>query len=302
MIHTIAAALLSTLLAQAPTDARQNRAPQTDQTVPAARGTRLVIENKAGEIVVRAWEKDAVRVQARHTSRAKINVRADASAIRIDAVSDKGPTGSIDYDINAPAWMPVKIEGQYDYVSVEGIQGEISVETVRGDIVLKNVSSAIAKTIEGAIEVDGGRGKLTLSSVNEEIKVAGATGEVVADTTNGEITLTRMEAVAVEVATVNGDVVYEGRFADRGHYSFTNHSGDIELVVPENSNVTFTVRAYSGEFTTALPLKGPDASQVRRGRRVSYTLGNGSAQVDVESFGGDIKLRRPGAARTTRDQ
>ena len=297
MIHTIAAALLSTLLAQAPTDARQNRAPQTDQTVPAARGTRLVIENKAGEIVVRAWEKDAVRVQARHTSRAKINVRADASAIRIDAVSDKGPTGSIDYDINAPAWMPVKIEGQYDYVSVEGIQGEISVETVRGDIVLKNVSSAIAKTIEGAIEVDGGRGKLTLSSVNEEIKVAGATGEVVADTTNGEITLTRMEAVAVEVATVNGDVVYEGRFADRGHYSFTNHSGDIELVVPENSNVTFTVRAYSGEFTTALPLKGPDASQVRRGRRVSYTLGNGSAQVDVESFGGDIKLRRPGAAR-----
>ena len=302
MIHTIAAALLSTLLAQAPTDARQNRAPQTDQTVPAARGTRLVIENKAGEIVVRAWEKDAVRVQARHTSRAKINVRADASAIRIDAVSDKGPTGSIDYDINAPAWMPVKIEGQYDYVSVEGIQGEISVETVRGDIVLKNVSSAIAKTIEGAIEVDGGRGKLTLSSVNEEIKVAGATGEVVADTTNGEITLTRMEAVAVEVATVNGDVVYEGRFADRGHYSFTNHSGDIELVVPENSNVTFTVRAYSGEFTTALPLKGPDASQVRRGRRVSYTLGSGSAQVDVESFGGDIKLRRPGAARTTRDQ
>jgi len=270
--------------------------------VPAARGTRLVIENKAGEIVVRAWEKDAVRVQARHTSRAKINVRADASAIRVDAVSDKGPTGSIDYDINAPAWMPVKIEGQYDYVSVEGIQGEISVETVRGDIVLKNVSSAIAKTIEGAIEVDGGRGKLTLSSVNEEIKVAGATGEVVADTTNGEITLTRMEAVAVEVATVNGDVVYEGRFADRGHYSFTNHSGDIELVVPENSNVTFTVRAYSGEFTTALPLKGPDASQVRRGRRVSYTLGNGSAQVDVESFGGDIKLRRPGAARTTRDQ
>jgi len=302
MIHTIAAALLSTLLAQAPTDARQNRAPQTDQTVPAARGTRLVIENKAGEIVVRAWEKDAVRVQARHTSRAKINVRADASAIRVDAVSDKGPTGSIDYDINAPAWMPVKIEGQYDYVSVEGIQGEISVETVRGDIVLKNVSSAIAKTIEGAIEVDGGRGKLTLSSVNEEIKVAGATGEVVADTTNGEITLTRMEAVAVEVATVNGDVVYEGRFADRGHYSFTNHSGDIELVVPENSNVTFTVRAYSGEFTTALPLKGPDASQVRRGRRVSYTLGSGSAQVDVESFGGDIKLRRPGAARTTRDQ
>lgn len=302
MIHGLITLALSALLAQAPADARQNRTPQTDQTVPAARGTRLAIENKAGEIVIHAWEKDAVRVQARHSSRAKINVRTDANVINVDAVTDRGPTGSIDYDISAPAWMPIKVEGQYDYISVEGVQGEISVETVRGDIVLKNVGSAIAKSIEGAIEVDGARGKLTLSSVNEEIKVTGASGEVVADTTNGEVTLTRMEASSVEVATVNGDVVFEGRLADRGHYSFTNHDGDIELLVPENSNATFNVRAYSGEFSTALPVKGPDSSQVRRGRRVTYTLGNGSAEVELESFGGDIKLRRPGSARTRRDQ
>jgi DUF4097 and DUF4098 domain-containing protein YvlB len=302
MIHTITAALFSALLAQAPADARQNRAPQTDQTVPAARGTRLAIENPAGEIVIHAWEKDAVRVQARHRSFTKINIRTDASVISVDAVSDKGPTGSIDYDISVPAWMAIKAEGPYDYISVEGVQGEIAVETVRGDIVLKNVGSAIAKSIEGAIEVDGARGKLTLSSVNEEIKVTGASGEVVADTTNGEVTLTRMEGNGVEVATVNGDIVFEGRLADRGRYSFTNHNGDIELLVAENSNATFNVRTYSGEFSTGLPVKGPDASQVRRGRRVSYTLGNGSAEVELESFGGDIKLRRPGAARTRRDQ
>ena len=301
MIQVVTAAVLSALLAQAPADNRQNRAPQTDQTVPAARGTRLAIENTAGEVVVHAWEKDAVRIQARHRSSAKINVRTEANMIRVDAVTG-GPVGSIDYDISAPAWMAIKVEGPYDYISVEGVQGEISVETVRGDIVLKNVGSAIAKSIEGAIEVDGARGKLTLSSVNEEIKVAGASGEVVADTTNGEVTLTRMEASVVEVATVNGDVVFEGRLADRGRYSFTNHNGDIELLVAENSNATFNVRTYSGEFSTGLPVKGPDASQVRRGRRVSYTLGNGSAEVELESFGGDIKLRRPGAARTRRDQ
>ena len=302
MIQVVTAAILSALLAQAPADNRQNRAPQTDQTVPAARGTRLAIENPAGEIVIHTWEKDAVRVQARHRSYTKINVRTDANVISVDAVSDKGPTGSIDYDISVPAWMAIKAEGPYDYISVEGVQGEISVETVRGDIVLKNVGAAIAKSIEGAIEVDGARGKLTLSSVNEEIKVTGASGEVIADTTNGEVTLTRMESSAVEVATVNGDVVFEGRLADRGRYSFTNHNGDIELLVPENSNATFNVRTYSGEFSTGLAVKGPDASQVRRGRRVSYTLGNGSAEVEVESFGGDIKLRRPGAARTRRDQ
>ena len=42
--------------------------PQTDQTVPATRGMRLIIDNSAGEVVVHAWDKDSVRVQARHST------------------------------------------------------------------------------------------------------------------------------------------------------------------------------------------------------------------------------------------
>jgi len=301
MVHALSAAILSTLLAQAPADARQSRAPQTDQTVPAARGTRLVIDNTAGEVVIHAWDRNAVRVQARHNTRAKINVRAATGVINVDAIAEKGPAGSVDYDINAPAWMAIKIEGQHNDVSVEGVQGEISVETVRGDIIMKNIGAAIAKTIEGAVEIDGARGKLTLSSVNEDIKVARAAGDVVAETTNGEVSLTAMTANNVEAASVNGDIIYEGTLASSGHYRFSNHNGDVELTVPDNSNATFNVRTYSGEFTTSLPVKGPDSSQVRRGRRVAYTLGNGSADVELESFGGEIKLRRAGAARTRRE-
>jgi DUF4097 and DUF4098 domain-containing protein YvlB len=301
MVHALSAALLSTLLAHAPADARQSRAPQTDQTVAAARGTRLVIDNTAGEVVLHAWDKDAVRVQARHNPRTNINVRAGTGIIAIDAISGKGPAGSVDYDLSVPAWMPIKIEGQYAYVNVEGVQGEISVETVRGDIVMKNIGAAIAKTIEGAIQIDGAHGRLTLSSVNDDIKVTGAAGEVVAETTNGEVSLTSMTSNNVEVTSINGDIVYEGTLASSGHYSFSNHSGDVELTVPDNSNATFTVRTYNGQFTTSLPMKGPDSSQVRRGRPVAYTLGNGSADVELESFGGDIKLRRAGAARTRRE-
>ena len=301
MICTLTAALLAAQLAQAPAPARQDRPPQTDQTVPATRGTRLVIENRAGEVVVHAWEKDALRVQARHNARVKINVRNNAGTINVDSETNGG-VGSIDYDISAPAWIPIKIEGHFNYVGIDGVQGDISIETVRGDVVLKEVGSAIVKTIEGEIQIDGARGKLTLSSVNDNVTVSGAHGEIVADTTNGDITLTRSEATSAEVTTVNGEVVYEGTLADRGHYSFANHNGDIELTLPETADATFNVRTYNGEFITSLPVKGPDPSQVRKGRRVSYTLGNGSADIELESFGGDIKLRRAGAGRTRRDQ
>jgi hypothetical protein len=49
-----------------------------------------------------------------------------------------------------------------------------------------------------------------------------------------------------------------------------------------------------------VPVKGPDPSEVRRGKRVSYTLGNGSAEVELESFDGEIKLRRAAASRPRR--
>jgi DUF4097 and DUF4098 domain-containing protein YvlB len=301
-MHTAVALLLYTLAAQSPGEARHGRAPQTDQTVPATRGSRLVIDNYAGEVVVRTWDKDSVRIQARHNSRTKVAVHTTPTAITLEATSISGPNGSVDYEITAPSWMTMKIEGQYDFVTIEGVQGEVSVETVRGDIVLKNGGAATAKTIEGEIQIEGARGKLTLSSVNEDIKVTGASGDVSAETTNGSITLERMESANVEVATVNGDVAYDGAVAARGRYAFTTHNGDILMTIPESSNATFNVRTYNGEFGTSLPLKGPDASQVRQGKRVTYTLGSGSAEVELESFGGEIRLRRAGGGRTRRDQ
>ncbi len=291
-LATIALACALTAQAHGTAESRQNRAPQTDQTVAVSRGARLAIENYAGEVVIRAWDKDAVRVQARHSARTKVDVHTDASTISIGAASSGKSNGSIDYEITAPGWMSLKIEGQYDFVTVEGVQGEVSVTTVRGDIVLKNIGSVTAKTIEGSIEVDGARGKLALSSVDEDIKVSGASGDLSADSTNGSITLVRIESTNVEITTVNGDVTYEGQLPAKAHFAFSTHDGDITMTIPESANATFNVRTYSGEFGTSVPVKGPDASSVRRGKRVTYTLGNGSAEVELESFGGDIRLRR----------
>ena len=64
------------------------------------------------------------------------------------------------------------------------------------------------------------------------------------------------------------------------------------MILPENTNATFTVRTYNGDFSSNLPTKR--VGEVRRGRRATYTLGSGGAEVELESFGGTIRLRRPG--------
>jgi hypothetical protein len=96
---------------------------------------------------------------------------------------------------------------------------------------------------------------------------------------------------------VNGTITYEGRIADSGHYSFETHNGDLLLGMPENLNATFTIRTYQGSFSTDLPLQGVGRNELQRGRRVTTTLGNGSAEISLETFGGTIRLRRGSASR-----
>ena len=295
MFVTSAALTAALTLTVASSGAQDTRPPQTDQTVPVSRGTRLQVNNFAGEVIVRTWEKDTLRVVARHRSGTRVSVRPEPSAVAVSSSTSSGPPGSVDYEISAPAWMPVRVEGTYAFISVEGSQADIAAENVRGDIVIKGGTGTVtARSIEGEVLVEGARGKITVNGVNEGVRVIDATGDILAETTNGDIALSRIESASVEATTVNGDITFEGRIPERGRYRFASHNGDIILMLEETANATITARSYQGDFRSALPVKGPPAGEVRGGRRVAYTLGSGRADIEVETFSGDIRIRRPG--------
>ena len=84
-------------------------APQTTKTVDVARGTRLELNNYAGEVIVRAWDRNAVRVDARHARLDAIQVEQKGDVVEVSssrvATSDRsfrgrgGFGGSVDYEI-----------------------------------------------------------------------------------------------------------------------------------------------------------------------------------------------------------
>jgi DUF4097 and DUF4098 domain-containing protein YvlB len=287
-----AAALIaaSTAIVQvAAADAQTSRPPDTDQTVPVTRGTQLFVNNFAGEVVIQGWAQDQVRVQARHSSHIKVNVRSAENAIRITSASSSG-TPSVDYDIRVPAWMPVRVNGQFDYIEVNGTQADVYAENVRGDIHVKGGSGVVSlKSIEGEVTAEDTKGRLTVSSVNEGITLIRPSGEISAETINGEITFTDARANSVEVTTVNGDVRYTGIIADNGLYRFNTHQGDVLMGVQDRVNATVSVRSYQGDFRSSFPFK---AENTARGRKQTFTIGAGSAQIELESFGGDVRLMR----------
>jgi len=290
--------ILALTLAQAQAPAGHQESPKTDETVAVQRGARLSINNFAGEVIIHTWDKDAVHVVARHQSRTRVNIRPSAAGLSIQATGTRGPQGSVDYDITAPSWMPVRVEGTYNFVTMDGVRGEVYADTVQGDIVIKGGTGIItAKSVQGQVQVEGARGKVNVSSVNEKISIADSSGEIIAESVNGAITMTGIESKSVEASTVNGTITYEGRLSDGGRYNFSTHNGDLLLGVPDTANATFTIRTYQGGFSTDLPLPNVNRADIQRGRRVVTTLGTGSADVYLETFGGGIRLRRGSAAR-----
>ena len=270
----------------------------TDQTVQVAKGTKLSVNNFAGDVIIKTWDRDAVRVEVNHSDRETVDIKQAEQTVTVRSRSTRGgPPRSLDYNITIPTWMGISVNGTYADVTAEGIGGDVAVETTHGDITIRGGSGFISlKSVQGEITVEKAKGRVEVRAVNEGIRLADISGDLSAESTNGSIILDRIDSANVDLYTVNGNISYDGPIKDRGLYRLTTHNGLVAVPIPERANVTLAARTYNGSIRATFQLPA-DATSERRTKRLNLTLGNGSAHLELESFGGAISLRRPGEPR-----
>ena len=285
---------------QAPIQARPggpDNSPKSDQTVDVTKGTRLVLSNNAGEVVVRSWERDQVRIQASHGARETITAETTDMTLRIRTqrtTGSRGPGGLVDYQVTVPRWMPVNLSGTYLDATIEGTTAEVTVETVHGNARVVGGNGAVSlRSVEGVITVDKASGRVQATTVNEGIRITNSTGEIMAETTNGNIFIDNAQTSNLEAFTVNGEVTFNGTIRDSGVYKLGTHNGDIRVGLGATNNATIFVRTFQGDFAADFPVQLPEGQNPRSGsKRFNFTLGSGSARIELQSFGGDIVLAR----------
>ena len=292
MLTTLAALTIASLALQ-----------QTDTTFAVPAGASLTVNNFGGAIIVHGWNQNTMKVHAEHSRRGRVEVSLVGNTVTVKAGSRQGAPSVVDMEITVPAATPLNLSGNYAEITVDGVTGPIRAETVEGEIDVKGGRGNITlSSIQGSVSLADASGRIELTSVNEDIDVDNVQGEIRIEATNGEVTMTKIRSTSVEAATINGDVVYDGTINDGGSYSFTSHNGDITVTVPERANVTISGATANGDLDASFPL--PLTSTQGR-RRWTFKLGTGSARLEVESFQGDIQLRRPGEVqvdRTRRDR
>lgn len=272
---------------------------QIDSTIPVERGQRLEASAHGGEISVQTWARNAIRVEAEPSNRTRVEITHSGSSINVKAESRRGGAELVEMRITVPDWMPLDLTGVYTDITVIGARGPVTAETVQGEVRVEGGSGLVAlRSVQGSVSLQGAKGRIEVHSVNEDVEVTGASGEITAETVNGSVSLRKVEATSLEATTVNGDVLYDGPVRNGGRYSMSSHNGDLTLVVSEGTNAAVAVSTFNGEFESAFPVT---LTESRKGRRFSFTLGSGSAQVSLESFQGSIRLVRPGAVKSPED-
>ena len=289
MITTIAALTLGILSASMPA--------QTDTTFAVRAPMRLVMDNFSGAITVRAWNRDAVRVKADHSSRSFLVVRRNGPNLVVVVEHRRGIPTTVEYELTVPTWMALQLGGVSTEISIEGTQAEIKAESVSGDVVVVGGSGFVTVgSVSGDVSVKGATGKVQVNAVSGDARIEHANGPIVASSVNGDVVLQDIDSNDVQASTVNGEVIYEGVIQDGGDYHFGSHGGDVTVAVPSRVNATVSVSTFQGDFSSDFPVS---FTGTRHGsNQFSFTLGSGSARLELESFQGEIRLRRPDSNTT----
>ncbi len=274
----IAALAATTLLAS----------PAADTTLAVGKGTRLTVNNHAGRITVTAWNRN--EVQVRSTSEdddAEIRVELSGNEVRVSQRMRYGPT-EIDLTINAPAWMAVSLQGVESTITVSGMAAPITARSVEGDVTVSGGTENVSlSSVDGNVRADGVRGNLDIQAVDGDVTVQDLVGTLNIQGVDSDVRLERITSSAVRVSAVDGDIRFSGAIAANGNYGFKTHDGDITIQPVGTLNATVSVSTWSGEFESAMPVT---ISGSQEGKRFSFTVGNGSARVDLEAFDGHIRL------------
>jgi DUF4097 and DUF4098 domain-containing protein YvlB len=274
-------------------------AQQVDTTLAVAQGQRLQVNAYGGEVTVQAWNRNAVRVEATTSGRHRVQLSVSGPVVSVRTEGRHGPPDDVELRISAPAWMAMSVSGVNTDVKVNGSRAPIAVETVEGEVNVNGGNGLISlRSVQGSVTLQAARGRIKVNSVNEDLEVTNSAGEIMAETVNGEIVLDRVDAATVHASTINGDISYDGPIKNSGRYSLTTHNGDIMVTVAEAASASVAVSTFNGEFESefAVPLSG-----TRKGKGFNFTLGSGSAQVNLESFQGTIRLVRPGSKQRDRE-
>ncbi|HMJ09029.1 MAG TPA: DUF4097 family beta strand repeat-containing protein, partial [Pyrinomonadaceae bacterium] len=243
--------------------AKQDETEKFEQTYPLSANGKVSVSNINGSIVVEAWDRNEVKLEATKIADSKetladVDIKVDS---RPDSLSVEADYGSWKRDRDGSWRNNRKIEVQFHlFVPRTAMLNEI--ETVNGSVTVSNFTNFTK-----------------ISAVN------------------GDILATNLRGVA-ELSTVNGKVMADfDRLESSSRINLSTVNGSVNVIVPSDANATFKADSLNGNITNDFGLP------VRKGKYVGRDLhgrvGSGEIPIRLSSVNGPLSIGRRNDGRST---
>lgn len=264
---------------------------QDTDTVFAANGaTRVDIEGASGDVVVRGWDRDQIRVRAEHSRRTELDIRHRSGTIFLEA-EGRSWTAIADFEIDVPRGMEITVDGFNVAVDVQGVGGAVKVSTIQGDVRVVGARGDVRiETVNGRVDLEDADGRIEISSPAGNMSLRNVAGDLRVEAVGGSVRMEGMRTHSADVSSVGGRIEYEGDIVAGGEYYFGTHGGTIVLEIPPGVDAEFSAASVMGNIRA----RYSGAPEPERKDRLRFTVGDGSADVEMETYGGTITIREPG--------
>ena len=249
----------------------EDQIPVEPVSVKLARGGKVAISSRSGQIVVSGWDRDVVQATATGDNGpvpVETQTTGDPSRPRLLlTVSGRRFGREAKLDVKIPRYADLEtLEGYRGDIEVTDVDGATLINAGNGDVKILRVGSLKVSRRSGDVTAREVKGDLTARSFNGDVVAEGVAGLVDVAATNGDLRVHNAGAdVRANSATGNIDIrCAKGRaeassasgsitlFGVGGDVDSSTASGDVIFTGPIRGGGNYRLKSLSGQVSMTI--------------------------------------------------
>jgi DUF4097 and DUF4098 domain-containing protein YvlB len=264
---------------------------------------RIEVSNIKGQVTVSGWDKPQVSITGTLGDGAKslsIEGGSDHLMIKVQPPDKQGwfswgadsRMGDTMLDLKVPRGAEMRIEVVSADVALSGVAGRaLNVNSVSGKLRLDSDAKEVeVDSVSGNIELTGKAERGHLETVSGNVRARGLGGQIKFETVSGDVDAENGDYREISAGTVSGNINLRGKPSKDARVDVESMSGDVHLYLPADVSAHLRASTFSGSIRSDFgTVKDEDHGP---GSSLDASIGGGDARVNVETFSGDLEIRR----------
>lgn len=263
------------------------------------------ISNVKGAVTISGWDRNEVAVSGSlGEGTAPLAIEGDNGDLQIKVRPQGSGSGSwfswhgdntmgpSTLQVHVPKGARLEVSVVSAPVGIDGIDGgTISVNSVSGRVRIDaRTPKLTVDSVSGTVQQSGHAEQADLQTVSGDILAPGLGGRAELQTVSGRVQASGGPWQKFNLSTVSGDVQIAGGVADHGSIDIDSMSGDVQLQLPADLSAAIHASSFSGDLRS-------DFGQVSEhehgpGSELNAEVGGSRGRIHVETFSGDLRIRK----------